>query len=131
LMASEFPFRRIVGVELLPELHAAAEQNVREYHSATQKCRAIETICRDARVFDFPIEPVVLYLFNPLPEAGLVQVMEGLQQSLRDHPRPLFVVYHNPLLERVLANAAGLNKIGGTHQFVVYSAQALREVPAS
>jgi len=65
----------------------------------------------------------VLYLFNPLPESGLVQVMERLQLSLREHPRPLLVVYHNPLLERVVSSA-GLTKISGTHQFVVYSAQA-------
>ena len=60
---------------------------------------------------------------NPLPEAGLVQVMERLQRSLQEHPRPLFIVYHNPLLERVVSNA-GLTKVSGTHQFVVYSAQA-------
>ncbi len=28
LMASEYPFRRIVGVEILPELHRAAEKNI-------------------------------------------------------------------------------------------------------
>jgi len=131
LMASEFPFRRIIGVELLPDLHIAAEQNVRQYNSGTQKCTRIEAICRDAREFEFPIEPTVLYLFNPLPKAGLVRVMERLQQSLREHPRPLLVVYHNPLLEKVLSNAAGLKKIGGTHQFVLYASQALRDVPAS
>jgi hypothetical protein len=30
LLASEFPFRRIVGIELLPELHTIAKQNVRQ-----------------------------------------------------------------------------------------------------
>ena len=31
LMASEFPFKRIVGVELMEELHRAAEENLRAY----------------------------------------------------------------------------------------------------
>ena len=31
LMASEYPFRRIVGVEILPELHRAAEENIANY----------------------------------------------------------------------------------------------------
>ena len=33
LMASEYPFRRIVGVEIIPELHAIAEQNIRRYRN--------------------------------------------------------------------------------------------------
>jgi SAM-dependent methyltransferase len=60
LMASEFPFRRIIGVELVPELHAIAEKNVARFASAEQKCRAIETVCADARDYEFPEEPVVL-----------------------------------------------------------------------
>jgi hypothetical protein len=33
LMASDYPFRRIVGVELLPSLHQIAQQNLRQYKS--------------------------------------------------------------------------------------------------
>src|SRR5271169_4560215 len=31
LIASDYPFRRIVGVDLLPELHQAAEENLSKY----------------------------------------------------------------------------------------------------
>ncbi len=31
LMASDYPFKKIIGVELLPALHHAAEENVRHY----------------------------------------------------------------------------------------------------
>ncbi len=44
----------------------------------------------------------MLYLFNPLPESGLAKMISNLEHSLREHPRPVFVVYHNPLLESVL-----------------------------
>src|ERR1017187_10137955 len=33
LMASDYPFRRIVGVELLPALHRAAQENLSRYRS--------------------------------------------------------------------------------------------------
>jgi len=33
LMASEYPFRRIVGVELLPALHQVAQENLARYKS--------------------------------------------------------------------------------------------------
>jgi len=120
LMAAEYPFRRIVGVELLPALHRVAQENLRKYTSATQKCFVLEAVCGDACEFEFPAEPTVLYLFNPLPEAGLAAVIENLERSLDAHPRKVFVLYHNPLLERVLARCGWLQKTQGTHQYAVY-----------
>ncbi len=120
LMASEYPFRKIVGVELMAELHRAAEENIRAYHSATKRCAQIHSICGDATDFPFPAEPLVLYLFNPLPELGLRRVIVNLDASLNAHPRALYVLYHNPLLERVLGESAGLTKMGGTQQYSIY-----------
>jgi SAM-dependent methyltransferase len=120
LMASDYPFRRIVGMELLPALHRAAQKNLSEYWSESQKCFALEAICADATEFDFPDEPTVLYLFNPFPEPGLRRVIANLEQSVREHPRVVFVLYHNPLLEHVLSESGGFKKISGTHQFAIY-----------
>ncbi len=120
LMASDYPFRRIVGVELLPVLHRAAQDNLSRYRSESQKCFALESICADATEFTFPVEPTVLYLFNPFPEAGLKRMVANLERSLLEHPRSVYVLYHNPLLERVLGGSAALKKIGGTHQYSIY-----------
>jgi SAM-dependent methyltransferase len=120
LMASDYPFRRIVGVELLPALHRAAQENLSKYRSESQKCFAIEAICGDATEFDFPNEPTVLFLFNPFPEAGLRRVMGSLENSLREHPRKTYVLYHNALLERVLSERDVWKKILGTQQYALY-----------
>jgi predicted RNA methylase len=123
LMASDYPFRRVVGVELLPRLHSAAKENLSKYRSESQKCFALESICADATEFPFPLEPTVLYLFNPFPESGLRRMMANLEQSLRTHPRVVYVLYHNPLLDHVLNESAGLSKIGGTHQYSIYGSR--------
>jgi hypothetical protein len=120
LMASDYPFRRICGVELLPALHRSAAENVRKYHSESQKCFALESLCADATEFSFPAEPTLLYLFNPLPESGLRKVIANLEKSLRSHPREVYVLYHNPLLEEVLSQSSSLRKLGGTHQYAIY-----------
>ena len=124
LMASHYPFRRIVGVELIAELHRAAEENIRKYQNPAQRCRQIESIAADARKYEFPAEPLVLYLFNPLPERALGEVLEQLQKSLARTPRPVWVVYHNPLLEDILGAAGFLEKAGGTEQYSVYRTPA-------
>src|SRR5208283_4046927 len=123
LMASDYPFRRIVGVELLPGLDRAAQENIAKYRSESQKCFAIESICGDATEFAFPAEAIVLFLFNPLPESGLRRVIAKVEQSLREHPRQTYVLYHNPLLEHVLAESGVLKKICGTHQYAVYAGE--------
>lgn len=120
LMASDYPFLRIVGVEILPALHQAAQENLSKYRSESQKCSALESICADATEFPFPAEPMVLYLFNPFPESGLRRMMANLEQSLRAHPRGVYVLYHNPLLEHVLSRIGALRKMGGTHQYSIY-----------
>jgi hypothetical protein len=122
MMASDYPFRRIVGVELLPELNRIAQENLRKYSNPNQKCFALESICADAQAFPFPDAPLVLYLFNPLPEAGLTTMIANLERSLREHPRPAFVLYHNPLLEHILDRSRCLKRISATHQYILYRA---------
>jgi len=121
LLASEYPFRKIVGVEILPELHEIAQENLSRYQSESQKCFALESICGDGSDFPFPADPLLIYLFNPLPESGLKQMTTGVKKSLRAHPRAVYLLYHNPLLEGVLAESPGLTKIAGTSQYSLYA----------
>jgi SAM-dependent methyltransferase len=124
LMASEYPFRKIVGVELIAELHQAAEENIRAYRSATQECSEIEAVCGDACDFSFPGEQLVLYLFNPLPEAGMRRMMANLEKSLAANPRAVYVLYHNPLLAHLIAGSSAFAWLGGTEQYSIYSARS-------
>ena len=124
LMASDYPFKKILGVELLPDLNRVALQNIRDYKSATQQCGSIDSVCADARVFEFPPDPLVVYLFNPLPEDGLVGLMHHLSESIVRNPREVWVLYHNPILERVLESLPTFQKVSGTAQYVLYRSKA-------
>src|SRR5437763_5354229 len=55
LIASEFPFRQIQGVEFAQELHEIAGDNIRRYRSASQRCRKVATLRADATEVKFPI----------------------------------------------------------------------------
>jgi SAM-dependent methyltransferase len=123
LLASDYPFRRILGVELLPALHRIAQENLRKYSSESQKCFALESLCADATAFPFPAASTVLYLFNPFPESGLRRMLTNLEQNLQQNPRQVYLLYHNPLLEHVMGESAGFTKMGGTHQYSLYRSQ--------
>jgi SAM-dependent methyltransferase len=120
LLASEFPFYRIVGVELLPNLNRIARENIRKFSDRHARSGSIETICADATEFPFPEAPLVLFLNNPLPEPGLQKLVSNLESSLRSKPRVVFVVYANPVLEQVLSNSHLFRKIFGTHQYAAF-----------
>lgn len=123
LMASDYPFRQIIGVELLPELDRVARENIAKYKSEKQKCFQIESCCVDARSFCFPTDPTLLYLFNPLPRTGLSQLLENLERSLLQHPRKVYLAYHNPIHTDLLSRYSWIKEIGGTHQFHLYETE--------
>lgn len=120
LMASDYPFRRIVGVELLPALHRIAQDNLGHYKSESQQCFTLESICADASAFPPPAGPLLLYLFNPFQENVLRRFLENLDKRMGEQRCPVYVLYHNPLLEHVLGERGILRKIGGTHQYSIF-----------
>ncbi len=106
---------------MLPELHHIALQNVALYQTSHAAVAPIECICKDARDYEFPAGPLVVFLFNPLPEAALDQVISNLERSLASDQRPLCVLYHNPVLDHVLATRAGLHRAEGDLQYAIYT----------
>lgn len=123
LMAADYPFQKIIGVELLPSLHQVALENIACYRSESQKCFHLQSVCADATRFALPLSPLVIFLFNPFPESELRQFLANLQQSILEHPRKIHLLYHNPLFERVLLESGRLNKVSGTHQYSIFAAR--------
>jgi SAM-dependent methyltransferase len=120
LLAAEYPFRRVTGIELLPELNSVAEANISKVSPEQRTAREIRALCGDATEFIFPAEPLVVFLFHPLPEAGLKMLVGNLGASLRANPRPAYVIYVNPVLEEILGSSPTLARIGGTHQYSMF-----------
>jgi SAM-dependent methyltransferase len=124
LLASEYPFQKIVGVEILPELHRAAEENICAFRESTGRGGQIEATLADAYEYDFPETPLVVYLFHPLPEVGLRRVSGRLEESLRKAPRPVWIVYHNPVLDAVVSESRMLEPVSRAGQYTLYRTKA-------
>jgi hypothetical protein len=119
LLASEFPFKRILGLEFSPELHRAAEENILRYSSATQKCRDIQSLNVDFANYALPPEASVLFFFHPCRTRVLSGVVAGIGRSLLSHPRPLYIAYVAPTPEQELlfASAGFWEKILDSTEF--------------
>lgn len=97
MLASHYPFRRIVGVEFAPELVRIAEENVRRYRGPRRRCTRFEFACIDAVQYEIPAEPAVFYFANPFTRDVMRRVVERIEASLRRNPRPAWILYLNPV----------------------------------
>jgi SAM-dependent methyltransferase len=122
LMASDYPFKRIIGVEFMPDLARSSQKNVASYSNDRQRCQQIEAICKDARDFQFPDGPLVVYLFNPFSEATFAQILENLRRSVEQTPRPVYIAYRFMEFAKLLSQATWLERIAGAEQWAVYAA---------
>ena len=125
LLASEYPFSEIIGVEVQPVLHKIAQDNVARFNSSAGKCHRISSFCMDAREFALPDEPLIVYLFNPFPDYVMETVLQNLRESLRQCPRPVFVLYNTPWDEKMFTRFEFLEKIHERENFQLYQANAI------
>jgi SAM-dependent methyltransferase len=95
LMASEFPFRKIIGVEISSELTELAGRNIASYKGA-QRCRDLNLVCMNFTRFDFPQEPLFVFLYNPASLHLSRVVARNLMNSLKKCPRPAWILYVTP-----------------------------------
>ena len=96
MVAAAYPFRRLIGVDISPACIAIARRNIARYGPEKLDPARLELLTLDAEDFAFPIDALVIYLFNPFPGKVLEGVVANLESSLRVQPREAVIVYVNP-----------------------------------
>jgi hypothetical protein len=102
LLASDYPFREIIGVELSHELDRVARANIARYPGARPGPPVI-SVQGDAADFSWPPGPLVIYMWNAFTEPVMERVFQNLESSLAQEPREVYLVYMHPELESMLA----------------------------
>lgn len=110
-LASEKPFKKIIGVEFASELNDIACKNIENFRSPQQQCFDIESICEDAATFELPDEPLVCYLFNPFSRELYKEFLANVERSLAANPRELLMIYASPVENDLFENCEFLEQI--------------------
>lgn len=98
LIASEFPFRDIVGVELSPLLVEAARTNAQIMSRNHPDRTPVRVELGDATTYPIPPGDVVLFIYNSFDKELMQQVTRSVERALDADPdRRMFVVYCNPV----------------------------------
>lgn len=106
LIASEFPFQRVRGVELAHELHDISIQNIQTFRSTKRQCDDVQSCNQSATEFEFSKSPLVIFFFNPFSAEILQSVLNNLKKSLEAHPRHVIVLYYNALHANVFRDSS-------------------------
>lgn len=109
LMASELPFREVIGVEIHPELARVAEGNLRRWAEAGKSVATAKIVTGDATEVALPEAPCLLYLFNPFGKPVVERLLERLEESFRDKAGLLDIVYFNPECADIFAAHPGFH----------------------
>lgn len=95
LMAADYPFREIIGIEFAPGLHKIAEENCRIYRSPHQRCFALAPLIADARTVALPPGDLVCFFFNPFDQETLRQVLVKIDQQAMCRSSDIVIIYCN------------------------------------
>lgn len=96
LMAADYPFARIVGVDFSARLCEVAERNVQLFRAHRPDTVPIDVVCADATTYELPEGPLVVYLFDPFGADVMGRFAEHVSRSLERRPRPCLIVYRTP-----------------------------------
>ncbi|RXH56054.1 class I SAM-dependent methyltransferase [Granulicella sibirica] len=95
LVASEYPFKQVIGIELNPALAALAQRNVTHWVATQPHLAPINLMEQDATEFYFPSTPCLLFLFHPFEAPVLNKLLRRIEIQFANRPATLDLLYVN------------------------------------
>ena len=123
-LAAGLPFRGVLGIELSPALHAAAEANLAALPASWRRARSVRSVCADAAEHPIPAGPTVYFLFNPFAASVLARVVARIEAAHADDPADRLVLYYMPVHRDVLDRSALLGLHSSSRDWLIYRSQA-------
>jgi SAM-dependent methyltransferase len=95
-LASDLPFRKIIGIELNPDLARIAEQNIESWRRVARSKANIRVVAEDAMRFRWPRPPLLVYLYNPFDCSLVAQLAGKLAAASTAGSGLVDILYVNP-----------------------------------
>jgi SAM-dependent methyltransferase len=111
LLAAEYPFRAVVGVELHPTLAGIARKNLRLWRAAVKAKAPMRMLCQDVLEYKFPPGPCVAFLFNPFRAPVFRRLLKSMAQSFAGREGLLDLLYVNHEQEHLLEMEKGFSRL--------------------
>jgi len=103
---ADFPFSKIVGVEISPRLITIAKKNLHKL-----RIKGVEIFCGDAANFVDLEEFNYAYFFNPFPRQIMQSVIANIENSISNTKRDFTIIYLNPECDDIILRTGVFNKV--------------------
>jgi SAM-dependent methyltransferase len=117
MVASEYGFRKVAGIELNHEMAAIARQNVEHWTRAYRedptagRIAPIEIFEQDALEYDLPQTPTLLFLFHPFEAPVLKQLLRRIETQFARRQGALDLLYVNAECADVIDRNPGFTQL--------------------
>lgn len=111
LLAAEYRFRAVIGVELHTTLARIGRKNMAQWRKAGRAVAPMRMVCRDAADFAPPPGYCVAFLFNPFGAPVLRRLLRAWSGRLSERARELDILYVNDEQKDVLRNEPGFERL--------------------
>lgn len=93
--AALLPFKRVIGIELVPQIAARARENV---GSARRhfRCQDVEIVTANAMEWQVPGDATVFHFYNPFVGRTLRSVLKEIARSMRETHRLAWIMSAEP-----------------------------------
>ncbi len=129
LVAAEYGFEKVKGIEFSPNLTEIANKNISKYKAQHNSNSFFDVINIDAADYKFSNIDNVFFLYNPFDEVILEKVLDNICESLKGNNRRVWMIYanaiHRELVEKTMkiVSAEEFNIL--EFDFVVYQVELL------
>jgi hypothetical protein len=115
VLTPRYKFLSVTGVEFAKELHDKARANLAWAEAKGLIARGhVELRHESALETRLPDGPLLIFMFNPFRDSVMGALLDRIDQSVRDHPRSVVVVYVNPAERQAFARPGVSEiKLGG------------------
>jgi SAM-dependent methyltransferase len=120
VLAAEYGFQRVIGVELAPALHEVAQRNIETFRRRRPRAGRIELHCGDAVDLPIPDGDALFFFYNPFADGVLRKVAANIERSFRQRPRNVVVAYRNPVHWQVFEALGFLRRAVQNKSFALY-----------
>ena len=119
LLAAEYGFQKVIGVEISEELCEVARRNAKMMGYDAQ----IHPVVSDVSAFVIEADQHVFYLYDPFDVVILRRILEQFRSSLTNAPRRVWLIYnaptyHDEVMQAAVFTECRRHEIGGTEFFV-------------
>jgi len=95
-VAAQLGFNKVTGLDFSKELCGIAKKNLVKTAAAFPSLE-YKVINNDAFYFEIPADADCIFLFNPFDEIIMSGVVNNIEKSLKQNPRPITIIYLNSL----------------------------------